>query len=107
MGYVLPVLSGGVYSLAVMAFKLGLALLTLAVSVSAVPLEARQSISALSASQIGTFKPFTFYASTAYCDPSTTLTWSCGTNCGANPSFKPVASGGDGDGTQFCESICQ
>ncbi|KAI0825738.1 lipase [Irpex lacteus] len=84
-----------------MAFKLGLALLTLAVSVSAVPLEARQSISALSASQIGSFKPFTFYASTAYCDPSTTLTWSCGANCGANPSFKPVASGGDGDGTQF------
>ncbi|KAI0085773.1 lipase [Irpex rosettiformis] len=83
------------------ALKLGLALLTLAVSVSAVPLEPRQSISALSTSQISTFKPFTHYASTAYCNPSTTLTWSCGSNCQANPTFKPVASGGDGNGTQF------
>jgi hypothetical protein len=85
------------------ALKLGLALLTLAVSASAVPLEARQAISALSTSQITAFRPFTNYASTAYCNPTTTLTWTCGVNCEANPSFIPVASGGDGDDVQFCE----
>ncbi|KAI0825734.1 lipase [Irpex lacteus] len=83
------------------AFKLGLALLTLAVSVSAVPLDPRASISTLSTSQITSFRPYTHYASTAYCQPSTTLTWACGANCNANPTFKPVASGGDGSGTQF------
>ncbi|TFK42084.1 lipase class 3 family protein [Crucibulum laeve] len=61
----------------------------------------RQSITALSTAQISTFKPFTFFASTAYCQPSTTLTWSCGANCNANADFIPVASGGDGASVQF------
>ncbi|KAJ3487874.1 hypothetical protein NLI96_g3231 [Meripilus lineatus] len=61
----------------------------------------RQAITSLTAAQISAFKPFTRYASTAYCNPSTTRTWSCGSNCNANPTFKPVASGGDGDTTQF------
>ena len=89
------------------ALKLGLALLTLTVSVSAAPplLEARQAITTLSTSQITAFRPFTHYASTAYCNPSTTLNWTCGANCDANPTFKPVASGGDGNGTQFCKQI--
>ena len=65
---------------------------------------ARQSITTLSSTQVSSFKPYTFFASTAYCQPSTTLTWSCGANCNANPTFKPVASGGDGSGTQFCRS---
>ncbi|KAI0792242.1 lipase [Abortiporus biennis] len=64
-------------------------------------LVARQSITALSTSQISSFKPFTLYASTGYCNPSTTINWSCGSNCQANPTFKPVASGGDGDDVQF------
>ncbi|GJE91306.1 lipase family protein [Phanerochaete sordida] len=64
-------------------------------------LEARQSISALGTTTIESFKPYTFYASTAYCQPSATLTWTCGANCQANPSFEPIASGGDGDATQF------
>lgn len=38
----------------------------------------RQSITTLSTSQIETFKPFTFFASAAYCNPSTTINWSCG-----------------------------
>lgn len=38
----------------------------------------RQSITTLSTSQIETFKPFTFFASAAYCIPSTTISWSCG-----------------------------
>ncbi|KAH8104123.1 alpha/beta-hydrolase [Cristinia sonorae] len=69
-------------------------------AVQAVPAK-RQSITALSASQIAAFRPFTFFASAAYCQPSTTITWSCGANCNANSGFVPVASGGDGSDTQF------
>ncbi|KAI0741326.1 alpha/beta-hydrolase [Daedaleopsis nitida] len=64
----------------------------------------RQSASQISPvplAQIGSFKPYTHYASTAYCQPSSTLNWTCGPNCDANPSFKPVNSGGDGAITQF------
>lgn len=63
----------------------------------------RQTLSVLTATQISSFKPYTHYASTAYCQPATTLAWNCGANCDANPSFVPVASGGDGELTQFCE----
>lgn len=81
------------------------ALLFAAAAVQAVPapgLKARQAITALSSAQISAFKPYTFYASTGYCTASQTLAWDCGSDCEANPSFKPVASGGDGDGTPFC-----
>ncbi|TFK39670.1 lipase class 3 family protein [Crucibulum laeve] len=61
----------------------------------------RQSITALSTTQIAAFRPFSHYASTAYCQPSQTLTWSCGANCDANPTFEPTASGGDGSSVQF------
>ncbi|THH17778.1 hypothetical protein EW146_g3101 [Bondarzewia mesenterica] len=61
----------------------------------------RQSITTLSQTQISDFKPFTFFASTAYCNPSTTLTWTCGANCNANAGFQTTASGGDGDSVQF------
>ncbi|KAH8995119.1 lipase class 3 family protein [Lactarius hatsudake] len=61
----------------------------------------RQDITSLSTSQISSFTPFTRFASTAYCNPSTTVNWSCGANCQANPDFLPTASGGDGDATQF------
>lgn len=62
----------------------GFIVLVVAVSVIsssfASPLSAtrRQSITTLSTSQIETFKPFTFFASAAYCNPSTTINWSCG-----------------------------
>lgn len=90
-----------------MALFSGLAALValLPAAFAAPALETRASITALSTSQISTFKPFTHYASTAYCQPSTTLTWTCGANCQANPTFEPIASGGDGDGTQFCEPL--
>ena len=65
-------------------------------------LRVRQSITALTQSQIAAFTPYTWYASTGYCNASQTLVWDCGTNCEANPSFEPVASGGDGDSTQYC-----
>jgi len=79
-----------------------LALAVIPFLVSAKPAhQRRQSITTLSQAQITAFKPYTFFASAAYCDPSTTINWSCGANCEANPGFEPIASGGDGDGTQF------
>lgn len=51
--------------------------------------------------EIEAFKPYTYYAGAAYCNPSTTLTWACGFNCEANPNFQPVASGGDGATVQY------
>jgi hypothetical protein len=36
------------------------------------------TFSILSDAQVSAFKPFTFFASAAYCPPSATLTWSCG-----------------------------
>ncbi|KAK7685750.1 hypothetical protein QCA50_011096 [Cerrena zonata] len=78
--------------------------LALIVSVQALPtpeLESRQAITTLSTAQIAAFKPFTLYASTGYCKPAQTANWTCGANCNANPTFQPVASGGDGDVTQF------
>ncbi|KAI9440882.1 lipase class 3 family protein [Lactarius indigo] len=61
----------------------------------------RQDITPLTTTQISSFAPFTHFASTAYCNPSTTINWTCGANCQANSDFLPTASGGDGDATQF------
>ena len=60
-------------------------------------------VSPLAESQITPFKPYTHFASTAYCLPITVVNWNCGHNCKANPNFKPLASGGDGIFVQFCE----
>jgi hypothetical protein len=67
----------------------------------------RQSaaITTISTAQTAAFKPFTFYASAAYCQPKATLAWSCGANCNANPGFQPFTSGGDGVVSQFCERV--
>lgn len=87
------------------SFTLG-ALLAAASAVQAAPgLRARQAITALGTSQISAFQPYTYYASAGYCAASETVTWSCGANCEANPTFEPVASGGNGDSTQYCESM--
>ncbi|KAG2093158.1 Alpha/Beta hydrolase protein [Suillus discolor] len=73
-----------------------------ATAVQAFPsLSARQSITALATSQIDQFTPYTYYASAGYCTNMQTLAWDCGTNCDANPGFKPVASGGNGDSIQY------
>lgn len=80
-----------------------LALLSLTRAAPSTCLQGCQSITTLSASQISAFTPYTWYASTGYCAASKTLSWSCGRNCEANANFEPVASGGDGDGTQYCE----
>lgn len=60
-----------------------IALLLGVLAVNAAPapsphLEARQSITTLSTASIEAFKPYSFYASTGYCDASVTLTWTCG-----------------------------
>lgn len=83
-------------------------------------------ITPLTPSQVAAFKPFTLFASAAYCNPSTTLNWSCGcmsfplvlkigwvikhicivlttADCKANSDFIPVASGGDGGSEQYCK----
>ncbi|KAJ6581033.1 lipase [Mycena capillaripes] len=62
---------------------------------------ADQNITALSKAQVAAYRPYTFFAGTGYCPPNSTLTWSCGANCLANPDFKPVASGGDGESVQY------
>nr|BAL02936.1 lipase class 3 family protein [Pholiota nameko] len=75
--------------------------LTVDAAPALVEVSRRQSITALSTAQISTFRPFSYFASTAYCQPSTTVTWSCGANCAANADFIPTASGGDGSSVQF------
>ncbi|SJL18753.1 uncharacterized protein ARMOST_22353 [Armillaria ostoyae] len=65
------------------------------------PLRRRDSITTLSDSEVEVFKPYTYYASAGYCEPSTTLAWNCGSNCEANSAFEPVASGGNGDSVQY------
>ncbi|KAF8623158.1 hypothetical protein AX17_007546 [Amanita inopinata Kibby_2008] len=82
-------------------FSLFLPVLLSALSIGASPLKPRQTITALTTTQIEFFRPYTHFASTAYCQPSTTITWTCGFNCEANPDFVPVASGGDGGSIQF------
>lgn len=60
-----------------------------------------QPITPLTDGEIASFSPYTYFASAGYCDASTTLNWTCGSNCQANPDFVPVASGGDGSAIQF------
>ncbi|KAJ7067106.1 alpha/beta-hydrolase [Mycena amicta] len=81
-----------------LATLLGLASLVVA---APSPPVSRQAITSLTATQIGAFKPYSFYAAAGYCAPANTLAWNCGANCAANPTFSPIASGGDGGATQF------
>ena len=85
-------------------------------------LEARQSITTLSATEVTGYKPYSWYAATAYCPPAKTLAWNCGSKpnhaslriywrsnqvicvaakCTSNSGFAPIASGGDGAVTQY------
>ncbi|KAK0188494.1 Alpha/Beta hydrolase protein [Armillaria mellea] len=51
--------------------------------------------------QITAYKPYTFFAAAAYCQPSNTMNWDCGSLCAGNSDFIPIASGGDGDDVQY------
>lgn len=55
-----------------------LAFIGAAVVQAAPPLVPRQSISTLTTAQVAAFKPYTRFASTAYCNPANTLAWNCG-----------------------------
>ncbi|KAG6819834.1 hypothetical protein H0H93_008091 [Arthromyces matolae] len=70
-------------------------------AIRATPLIPRQSITTLTSAQVAAYKPFTYFASAAYCTPSTTLSWTCGQSCQGNSDFIPVASGGDGSSVQY------
>jgi len=69
------------YSLRMLVYGFFVSALLCAFVVDAAPppeLVKRQAITPLAAAQISAFKPFTFFASTAYCNPSNTLAWNCG-----------------------------
>ncbi|GLB41589.1 putative lipase (class 3) [Lyophyllum shimeji] len=85
----------------VLSSLLAAAAIRAAPAVEAPSLEARQSVTTLTAGQVAAYKPYSYYAASAYCQPASTLAWNCGGNCNANPGFKPVASGGNGDSVQF------
>ncbi|KAF8634616.1 hypothetical protein AX15_000821 [Amanita polypyramis BW_CC] len=70
-------------------------------SVQAAPVDLTQNITPLSSEQIAAFTPYTYFASAAYCQPNTTISWSCGESCDGNLGFIPYASGGDGSSVQF------
>lgn len=56
-----------------------IAILLGAAAVNASPsLNARQSITALTTSQIDAYTPYTYYASAGYCTNVQTLAWDCG-----------------------------
>ena len=59
------------------------------------------NIQPLLPSNVALFRPYTHYASAGYCNPSSIISWSCGLDCNSNPSFHPVASGGDGALVQY------
>ncbi|KAI1790374.1 alpha/beta-hydrolase [Ganoderma leucocontextum] len=87
-------------------FALLATLIALSTSTRAVPtvsthLPRQDAITPVDRAQIAAFKPYTWFAAAANCNASTTVDWSCGEKCDANPGFKPVASGGDGIVTQF------
>lgn len=48
--------------------------------------ERQQAITTLSLADIESFKPYSLYAAVAYCQPSLTLSWSCGGLC-SGPSI--------------------
>ena len=71
----------------------------------AIPLHHQGGITPLIPTEIAAFKPYTWYASTTACNISDIATWTCGKRCDANPTFKPIATGGDGDMTQYCKPL--
>lgn len=97
-----------------------LAIVAFAAPVANHTLEVRQSVSTLTAAQVAGYKPYSWYAAAAYCPPTRTLAWNCGSesmvfssgslhlrsstylaSCSSNPRFVPIASGGDGALVQY------
>ncbi|KAJ7777397.1 Alpha/Beta hydrolase protein [Mycena metata] len=63
--------------------------------------QASEGVTPVSNTQVATYRPYTYFASAGYCPANSTLAWSCGANCLANPDFKPIASGGEGVFVQY------
>ncbi|ELU43446.1 lipase [Rhizoctonia solani AG-1 IA] len=61
----------------------------------------RAGVTALAASQVAAYKPYTLLTRAGYCPASKTATWSCGTPCTSLSGFVPYASGGDGVVTPY------
>ncbi len=59
----------------------------------AIAVTKRSDITTLGQAQIEEFKPYTFYAAAAYCNPSKTLTWSCGGSYHGSSSNAPEHMG--------------
>ncbi|KAI9058382.1 alpha/beta-hydrolase [Trametes sanguinea] len=60
----------------------------------------KRSVTALSATQLSSFAPFTQFARAAYCPTSKVQNWQCGQACDALPGFQPTLTGGDGNAIQ-------
>ncbi|KAI0754989.1 alpha/beta-hydrolase [Daedaleopsis nitida] len=75
--------------------------LAFAATALAAPSLVERSVSALSASQLASFAPFTQFARAAYCPLEAVKSWKCGSACDALPGFQPTLAGGDGAGVQF------
>jgi hypothetical protein len=56
----------------------GFAFFRIAYAITIAKRQASQNITTLCQEHIEDFKPYTLYAAAAYCDPSSTLKWSCG-----------------------------
>ncbi|KAM5543896.1 hypothetical protein V8D89_002513 [Ganoderma adspersum] len=87
-------------------FALLVTLVSAATSIRAFPtpstlLPRQGGITPLTPAEIAAFKPYTWYAATTACNISDIMTWTCGENCDANPTFMPIATGGDGNQTQY------
>lgn len=81
--------------------------LLLALSAAGVALAAptsKRAVTALSATQLQSFAPFTQFARAAYCPSSKITNWKCGQACDALPGFQPTLTGGDGGKVQLCMS---
>ncbi|KAI0311771.1 alpha/beta-hydrolase [Amylostereum chailletii] len=64
-------------------------------------LKKRDSVTAVSASMLSSFAPFTQFARAAYCASSKVQNWQCGEACDALPGFQPTLTGGDGSSVQL------
>ena len=60
--------------------SVALVALAASLSVKAAPTLKGRSITTLTAAQVSAYKPYSFYASAAYCNPSNTVAWNCGGN---------------------------
>jgi len=78
-----------------------LAVSILADKIHAAPTVIQRSVTALSATELSSFAPFTQFARAAYCPTDVLRGWNCGEACDALPGFQPTLVGGDGNDIQI------